>query len=119
MGTKHHSGSWAPRPVPVCAKQRVPGPGSEEAHIRVQDPRLSPVGPGDGASTSPLWTSVSARCVVCRLCPHPRAPLRLQLHWLDIAPREEADASAQPAPPPVGVEVLQDLNDVTAVEAEL
>lgn len=68
---------------------------------------------------SSLWTSVSGGWRVFWLRPHPRAPLWSQLHWLYVAPREEANASTQPAPPPVGVKVLQDLDDVTVVETEL
>lgn len=46
-------------------------------------------------------------------------PLWSQVHRLDVAPREEADAPTEPAPPPAGVQALQDLDDVTAAEAEL
>lgn len=81
--------------------------------------RLSPVGPRDGASASSLGTSVSGGRMACWLCPRPGPPPRSQLYRLDVAPWEEAHASTEPAPPPVGVQALQDLDDVTAVEAEL
>lgn len=41
------------------------------------------------------------------------------MHGLDVAPREETHLPAEPASPPVRVQVLQDLDDVTAAEAEL
>jgi hypothetical protein len=46
-------------------------------------------------------------------------PWSSQVHRLHVAPREEALAATGPAPPPVGVRPLQDLDDVTAAEAEL
>lgn len=49
----------------------------------------------------------------------PLGPIWSQVHRLDVAPREEANPPGEPAPPPAGVKALQDLNDVTAAEAEL
>lgn len=49
----------------------------------------------------------------------PHGPAWSQVHRLDVAPREEAHTPAEPAPPPVRVHALQDLDDVAAAEAEL
>lgn len=53
--------------------------------------------------TSPR-TSVSATQLAGRLCPW--APLWSELHGLDVAPREEANAPTEAAPQPVRVQVL-------------
>lgn len=67
------------------------------------------------------WPLSGAQCPVDRWSADsaPWALLWSELHRLDIAPREEANAPTVPAPPPVGVQGLQDLDDVTAAEAEL
>lgn len=64
-----------------------------------------------------LWTSVPSGQMVFQLCPW--AALRSEVHRLDVAPWEETNVPAEPASPPVGVQVLQDLDDVTTAEAEL
>lgn len=47
------------------------------------------------------------------------ALLRSEVHRLHVAPREETNVPAEPASPPVGVQALEDFDDVTAAEAEL
>lgn len=65
--------------------------------------------------------SVGLQCPVERQSANsaPWVPLWSEVHRLDVAPWEEAYVPAEPASPPVGVQVLQDLDDVTAAEAEL
>lgn len=85
-------------------------------HVPVQGPWLSSMGPR-GVSMVSLWTSVPSGQMVFQLCTW--AALQSEVHGLDVAPWEETNVPAEPASPPVGVQVLHDLNDVTAAEAEL
>lgn len=77
--------------------------GHLEAQVPVQGPWLSPTGPGRGVHGL-CWTSVSCGKTVCQLCPW--APLWSEVHRLDVAPWEETYVPAEPASPPVGVQVL-------------
>lgn len=96
-------------PVPVDVKHRRPAGLSGGL-------RCSPRPWAGGARV--LSLGLSARWMAGPLA-LPLGPLGSQVHRLDIAPREEADAPAETASPPAGVKALQDLNDVTAAEAEL
>ena len=89
--------------------------GRIEAWVPVQGPWLSLIGPGRGVHGL-CWTSVS--CVQSANSA-PWVPLWSEVHRLDIAPWEETYMPAEPASPPVGVQVLQDLDDVATAEAEL
>lgn len=103
---------WARGSPGSCGAEGWPGP-SEAVSLpglgRAQGARRGVHGLSPDFSV--LWTD--------GLLARPPAPLRSEVHRLDVAPGEETHLPAEPASPPVRVQVLQDLDDVTAAEAEL